>query len=221
MISELSLENFAAFKKLDLKFTPGINIIIGENSCGKTQLLKSIYALSSEQDITSKLLGLFKPHNEKLSGIYHRGGKGKAKVTITDSSDQVSKIEFGPQMETAHRQSGFTELAQPVLIPTKEVLSLLEAIQSKAIPDEILKSLFDDSIVDLCYLLLTEPTKELTETVNSDPRLGQVIPMLVAAIGGRFEINDGEHLFVKGKFVETKSSTTSNALSAKAYAVVA
>ncbi|WP_193944694.1 AAA family ATPase [Photobacterium frigidiphilum] len=32
MITALSLENFAAFKKLDLEFSSGINIIIGENS---------------------------------------------------------------------------------------------------------------------------------------------------------------------------------------------
>lgn len=47
MISKLRLANFTASKDLELNLSPKINVIIGENSCGKTQLLKSIYALSS------------------------------------------------------------------------------------------------------------------------------------------------------------------------------
>lgn len=214
MITALSLENFAAFKKLELEFSSGINIIIGENSCGKTQLLKSVYALSSEQDVTSKLLGLFKPSNKKLTGIYHRGGEGKAQVSITDSSGQVSKIEFGFRTETAKHESAFSDLSQPVLIPTKEVLSLLEAIQKEAIPEETLSALFDDSIVDLCHMLLAEPSETLTAAVNEDPRLGQIIPMLVDAIGGKFEINGSDHAFVKGQFVEKGNAAISKNKSA-------
>ena len=214
MITKLSLKNFAAFKKLDLDFSSGINIIIGENSCGKTQLLKAVYALSSEQDITAKLLGLFKPSNKKLTGIYHRGGEGKAEICITDSSGQVSKIEFGSRTETAKHEPAFSGLSQPVLIPTKEVLSLLEAIQTEAIPDETLSALFDDSIVDLCRTLLAEPSESLAAAVNEDPRLGRIIPMLVNAIGGKFEINGSDHAFVKGQFVEKGNSAISKSKSA-------
>ena len=44
MIKSLTLKNFAAFKDLHTDFTSGINVIIGENGCGKTQLLKAAYA---------------------------------------------------------------------------------------------------------------------------------------------------------------------------------
>ena len=218
MITTISLENFAAFKKLDLEFSPGINIIIGENSCGKTQLLKSIYALSHEQEVTPKLLGLFKPNNKKLTGLYHRGGEGKAEVSITDSSGQISKMEFGPRTETAKHESAFSGLSNSVLVPTKEVLSLLEAIQTGAVPQETFNALFDDSIVDLCRTLLAEPSKSLAESVNEDPRLGRIIPMLVNAIGGKFEINGSEHVFVKGQFVEKGRSEISKSQSADMYA---
>lgn len=218
MITAISLENFAAFKKLDLEFSSGINIIIGENSCGKTQLLKSIYALSHEQEVTPKLLGLFKPNNKKLTGLYHRGAEGKAEVSITDSSGQVSKIEFGSRTETVKHESAFSGLSLPVLVPTKEVLSLLEAIQTEAVPQETLSILFDDSVVDLCRTLLTEPSESLAEAVNEDPRLGRIIPMLVNAIGGKFEINGSEHVFVKGRFVEKGNSEISKSQSADMYA---
>ena len=217
MIKGISLENFAAFKKLELEFTSGINIIIGENSCGKTQILKSIYALTSEQDITSKLLGLFKPHNGKLSGLYHRGGKGKAKMIIEDPSGQFSAAEFGPRMEAAKKDSSIINVGQPVLLPTKEVLSLLPAIKSGVVSTDVLSSLFDDSIIDLCRILLTEPDGEVADAVNEDPRLGQIIPMLVKAIGGRFEINGDDHAFVKGKYVEKDNPDISQGQSAKIY----
>jgi len=218
MIKGIALENFAAFKKLELEFTSGINIIIGENSCGKTQILKSIYALTSEQDITSKLLGLFKPHNGKLSGLYHRGSKGKAKVTLEDSSGQFSATEFGSRTEIATSDSLMAITGKPVLLPTKEVLSLLPAIQSGEVTNKTLATLFDDSIIDLCYLLLSQPDTDISDAANEDPRLAQVIPMLVKAIGGKFEINGTDHAFVKGTFVEKSNSNISKGQSAKIYA---
>ena len=218
MIKGITLENFAAFKKLELEFTSGINIIIGENSCGKTQILKSIYALSSDSDVTDKLLGLFKPHNGKLSGLYHRGGDGKARITVEDSTGQFSIAEFGPRTEKVKGDNSIAKAGKPVLIPTKEVLSLLPAIQAESVTTEALNALFDDSIIDLCRILLSEPSVELTEAVNSDPRLGEIIPMLANAIGGKFEINGNEHNFVKGTFVERKNPDASSGQSARAYA---
>jgi len=218
VISKLQITNFAAFKSLELNFSPRINVIIGENSCGKTQLLKLIYALSSEQDITSRLLGLFKPHNGKLSGLYHRGGTGKAKVELTESSGQISSAEFGSRTETAKRESMFTNVGQSIFLPTKEVLSLLPAIQKKSITDDVLVSLFDDSIIDLCRILLSKPDSDLADAVNNDPRLGQIIPMLVDAIGGKFQIDGNDHSFVRGAFVEKMNPNISKAKNAKVYA---
>ena len=48
MISKLHLKNFIAFTDLSIDFSPGINIIIGENGTGKTQLLRAILAMSGQ-----------------------------------------------------------------------------------------------------------------------------------------------------------------------------
>ena len=40
MISNLQLKNFTAFTDLAIDFSPRINIVIGENGTGKTQMLK-------------------------------------------------------------------------------------------------------------------------------------------------------------------------------------
>ena len=43
-IESIELRNFTVFKSLKINFSKGINILIGENGTGKTQLLKAIYA---------------------------------------------------------------------------------------------------------------------------------------------------------------------------------
>ena len=49
MITQLQLKNFTAFSELTIDFSPGINIIIGENGTGKTQLLRAILAMSGQR----------------------------------------------------------------------------------------------------------------------------------------------------------------------------
>ena len=53
-IKSIELKNFTVFNDLKLNFTKGINIFVGENGTGKTQLLKAIYAdlkISKSRDI--------------------------------------------------------------------------------------------------------------------------------------------------------------------------
>lgn len=47
-IARLTLENFTCFPKLDIEFSSGINLFIGENGTGKTHVLKVLYALLRE-----------------------------------------------------------------------------------------------------------------------------------------------------------------------------
>ncbi len=44
-IEQLSILNFRNYKKLDLKFSPNVNIILGDNAQGKTNLVESLYVL--------------------------------------------------------------------------------------------------------------------------------------------------------------------------------
>lgn len=49
MITNLQLKNFTAFTELTIDFSSGINIVIGENRTGKTQLLRAILAMSGQR----------------------------------------------------------------------------------------------------------------------------------------------------------------------------
>lgn len=44
-ITNLSLRNYRNYEQLDLKFNPQVNIILGENAQGKTNLVESLYVL--------------------------------------------------------------------------------------------------------------------------------------------------------------------------------
>ena len=46
VIKKIKLINFRNYKNLNLKFSDGINIIIGNNAQGKTNILESIYTLA-------------------------------------------------------------------------------------------------------------------------------------------------------------------------------
>ena len=50
MITEVSLSKFTVFKQLDTDFSPGLNVFIGENSTGKTHLMKLLYSACSVVD---------------------------------------------------------------------------------------------------------------------------------------------------------------------------
>lgn len=43
-LTSLKLQNFTAFAELDLAFSPGVNILVGENGTGKTHVMKVCYA---------------------------------------------------------------------------------------------------------------------------------------------------------------------------------
>jgi AAA15 family ATPase/GTPase len=88
MLKSLNLENFTVFADARLEFSPGINVIIGENGTGKTHLLKAAYCLNrawpdlryknfpltdkrAEVYFEERLLGLFQP--DRLQNLIRRG----------------------------------------------------------------------------------------------------------------------------------------------------
>ena len=46
ILQELHLKNFRNYDDLQVTFSPGINILIGENAQGKTNLLEAIHVLA-------------------------------------------------------------------------------------------------------------------------------------------------------------------------------
>jgi energy-coupling factor transporter ATP-binding protein EcfA2 len=62
-IEKISLKNITVFEKLDISFSPGINILIGENGTGKTHIMKILYAISQDR---KGLLDIFKNSYKRI-----------------------------------------------------------------------------------------------------------------------------------------------------------
>lgn len=45
-VKSLKLENFRNYDNLSVEFHPGVNILIGDNAQGKTNLIEAIYMMS-------------------------------------------------------------------------------------------------------------------------------------------------------------------------------
>mgnify|MGYP001615873311 CR=1 FL=1 len=218
MISELQLYNFAAFKELKLNFSPKINLIIGENSCGKTQILKSIYALSKNEMMQSEhLFDLFRPHKESLASLHHRSSSEDALLSVKDANDSESKIVFSAKSKSQFSEVLSEARASCLLIPTKEILSLLPAIDSGKVSKESLGALFDKTVIDLCELVLKVPSEEAEKILNSDPRTSTLAPILSKALGGKYIIDGSEQYFVAGCYREKKLPGGSKAQQAQIY----
>lgn len=218
MISELQLDNFAAFKELKLNFSPKINVIIGENSCGKTQILKSIYALSRNDMLKSaNLFDLFKPLKESLGSLHHRSSSEDALLSVKDASDSQSKIVFSAKSKIQFSEILSDASAPCLLIPTKEILSLLPAINSGKASKESVSALLDKSVIDLCELVLKAPSEETEKILNNDPRASTIAPKLSKALGGRYIIDGSEQYFVAGSYREKKLPGGSKAQQAQIY----
>lgn len=80
-IKTLTLENFMIFDSIDVEWSPNINVILGENSTGKTTLLKAMYSLvkpygrsdflkctqmQQEDMIVGKMVGVFVRTKKRL-----------------------------------------------------------------------------------------------------------------------------------------------------------
>ncbi len=76
MIGRIKFTNFTAFKRLEVKFSSGINVFIGSNGTGKTHILKTVYAAcditKSKKSFAEKILGVFMPSMSQLGRLVTR-----------------------------------------------------------------------------------------------------------------------------------------------------
>ena len=98
MLKSLEIENFTVFLDAKIKWSPGLNVIVGENGTGKSQLMRLAYALSyvsskfpqsPRQDkvalqraVAEKIVAVCKP---KALGrlISRQQGRGRCEIKVS------------------------------------------------------------------------------------------------------------------------------------------
>lgn len=181
-VQRLELQNFMIFDQFNVEFSPNINIICGENSTGKTVLLKLLYACAKSSDIlhntkgnltkgqiesvlVSKLQGVFRPSKDSVGRLVHRGQKN-ARVEATFDEEKQWKFGIGCRQE---KRIDITSSISPsavstVYIPPKEIISSTENFASLYADYHIA---FEETYYDLARLLERPLRRDVTAEDNT------------------------------------------------------
>jgi energy-coupling factor transporter ATP-binding protein EcfA2 len=203
-ITHATVASFGPFQALDLDFSPGLNVIVGENGAGKSQLLKLLYtttAVLSAGDgdrgptkghlnsaIARKLLGVFRPWS--LGRLTNRR-QGRVRCEASIDYRGLGSLAFGfasnssSEVKVDLLPSRFLD-ETPAFIPTRELLSIYRG----------LAALYDERAVDFdetwrdTALLLARPVRRGVKEAT----VQRVLRPITEALGGGriYENNSGE-----------------------------
>ena len=138
MLESIKFHNFTAFDKLDVEFSHGINIFIGENGTGKTHILKASYAAcaitKTKGDFAEKLNNVFYPSDKQINRLIKRSGKSTSGYVevARNINKRLGSIKLAFSSHTVKTEkttlSGTTKLwkASPleaVYIPVKDMMA--------------------------------------------------------------------------------------------------
>lgn len=149
-VKKLTLNNFMFFERAEIDWGKNINVICGENSTGKTTLLKVMYSVlkplskgnkeainreMEEQLFVNKLQGVFRPDGMKIGRLVSRKqGSNRTDFEVLLDKNQKIAIGFGNRQEN-HADikidaSKFSGTYDVIYIPTKEMISTTEHFAS-------------------------------------------------------------------------------------------
>ena len=209
-IQNISVSNFMLFSELNTSFSPNINIISGENSSGKTALLKLLYAGTKSLDklysgideptkklmesvLAQKLQGVFRPNKNAIGRLVTRK-QGRSKCDVSICFDDASTLSFGfssaaeKNLELASWNISISPAA--VYIPPKEIISATENFTSLYDDYHIA---FEEVYYDLARLL-DRPLKKGTKAASQQ----LVLEKLSALVNGSVTQKD-RNFFLKVK----------------------
>lgn len=94
MLEKIKLERFTAFENLEVEFSPGINIFVGENGTGKTHILKACYAAcdiaKSQEGFAEKINNVFFPSGKQIGRLVKRSS-----VSSSGSLEVIRRLDDG------------------------------------------------------------------------------------------------------------------------------
>lgn len=183
-ILQTNFKNFMIFEDATMEWSPNINVICGENSTGKTTILKCLYALLKpysrkntetltkdqlEVAFVEKLAGVFRPEEKKIGRLVsRRQGNGRASITMElEKGDSVS-VAFGTRsgrhLELEMKKTPQGQAFDTVYLPPKEMISATEHFQSLY---EEYHLDFEETYYDLTKLL-DKPLKRGSNTIEQN-----------------------------------------------------
>ncbi len=215
-LQRLHLNQFSAFEEAEFEFCPGINVLIGANSTGKSHVMKAAYSLLEvcrnahlfevnsreqvESNLTAKLLGVFKPDSVGRL-VRRKRGKHAGCVEII-YNERVLKVDITSGGKVAVDYGKLPNPESSVYLPTHEFLSIQEGFIGAWRNRE---TAYDETYYDLSLALDSKPLRgpRLEEIRKLVDPLKKVISGSVTQEDGRFYVGLPEgkleaHLVAEG-----------------------
>lgn len=170
-VDSLTLERFTAFDgPTHFDFCPGINVLIGANSTGKTHVLKALYALikvcerahldtsnGSERVknmLQDKLSGVFKPHGGYVGRLVrHTRGQSRGQLKLVYEMQELT-VNLTTQSSLYVEYTDLPAPHRAVYLPAHEFLSIYEGFIHLY---ENRETAFDETYKDLAIALDGKP----------------------------------------------------------------
>ncbi|OFI48989.1 DNA replication/repair protein RecF [Floricoccus tropicus] len=103
-LKNISLKNFRNYEQLSLDFHPNLNIFLGQNAQGKTNILESIYFLAltrSHRTSSDKDLLSWRSDNMEVSGTVEKRNTNTPLEIIMSKQGRVTKVNHLRQQKVA------------------------------------------------------------------------------------------------------------------------
>lgn len=176
-LSSVTLKNLTAFSSVTGRFSPGLNVLVGEGGSGKSHMMKFLYgaceASLGQRSFPEKLTRLFMPLGGRIGRLVRRGeelssgaieirktrdgGEDHILCSFDDSTDSPSEVEMVGEREW---------LAHPlesVFLPVKEML--VHAPNFTAL-HRAGRLAFDDTYADVIERSMAQPDAPLDEDMT-------------------------------------------------------
>ncbi len=172
MLKKFSAKHLTVFPDAVLTFAPGLNVILGENGCGKSHILKVAYSVIAasveegrkrsaseptkvllQKSLAEKLVHVMRP---EYLGRLARRKQGRERCTLHfnfDDSRLDSRFGFATSSKSEvqiERLPSAWHTQAPVFLPTRELLTIYPGFVS-VYDNHYLE--FDETYRDTCVLL--------------------------------------------------------------------
>lgn len=201
MISKLKISNFTAFKNLDISFSSGVNVLIGENGTGKTHIMKMLYSAystayeKSPYTLSQKVYNVFLPDGiGRLARRAHGGSNGYFTVYRTDDDNVERWVKLS--VSTKDKQEGKMSssrwktavVPKTVYIPVKDMLANAPGFRSLY---ELREIYFEEIYKDIIDRALLPAVKG-----KPNPQRKNLMSKIEKVISGRI-LEKNEHFYLK------------------------
>lgn len=183
MITRFKASNFTVFADLDIEFSPGVNIIIGENGTGKTHLIKALYSACSLIDkkidtpLDRKVNGVFMPNS--IGRLVHRSvGRSSGSFTVfrkLDNEERTRSITLNlttlNNATVTHSGWYVDERIESIFIPVKDMLANAPGFRSlfsqkRLAYEEVYADIIDKAFTPIARGKLTAERERLLTILN-------------------------------------------------------